>query len=297
MFRGNFRFPNAFALLPLAMVLIWLANAVRIASLIALGTWGFPELAAGAFHSLAGWFLFLLIGLSLIAWACRTKFFSRSQAETRSHPPVLDGSYLLPAMVIIATAMVSGTFSPGFDRYYPARVIVVAIVFFLYHRSYHELRLVWSWEAAAIGCGVFAIWIAMEPHGAIGSSGTLIRSGLESLSRGRAASWLIFRVAGSVFMVPLAEELAFRGYLTRRLISADFQSMTPGRMTTWSFLVSSILFETLHGRWLAGTLAGMAYALAYRRRGELADAVMAHGVTNGLIAITVLTSGSWSLWS
>jgi membrane protease YdiL (CAAX protease family) len=44
-------------------------------------------------------------------------------------------------------------------------------------------------------------------------------------------------------------------------------------------------------------LAGIAYALAYRRRGELSDAVMAHAVTNGLIAITVLTTGAWSLWS
>ena len=96
--------------------------------------------------------------------------------------------------------------------------------------------------------------------------------------------------------MPLAEELAFRGYLTRRLVAADFQSIPPGRMTWWSLLLSSVLFGALHGRWFAGTLAGMAYALAYRRRGELTDAVVAHGVTNGLIAITVLTTGSWSLW-
>ena len=295
--RRDFRFPRAFALLPLAMALIWLANAIRIAVLIAIGTWGYPELAAGAFHSLAGWFFFLLIGLGLIAWAHRTPAFSTLHTESQTRPSVLDSAYLMPAMAIVATAMVTGSLSPGFDRYYPARVITAAAALLVYRRSYSELRLTCSWESVAIGCGVFALWIAIEPFGAPTASGTPIRSGLHSLSQGGAAAWLIFRVVGSVIMVPLAEELAFRGYLTRRLIAADFESIPPGRMTWWSVLISSVLFGALHGRWFAGTLAGTAYAFAYRRRGELTDAIVAHGVTNGLIAITVLTTGSWSLWS
>jgi membrane protease YdiL (CAAX protease family) len=51
------------------------------------------------------------------------------------------------------------------------------------------------------------------------------------------------------------------------------------------------------GRWLAGTLAGMLYAIALYRRGQLVDAVLAHGTTNALLAVYVLTTGSWSLWS
>jgi exosortase E/protease (VPEID-CTERM system) len=297
MFRRDFRFPRAFALLPLAMTLIWLANALRIALLVAIGTWGYPELAAGAFHSLAGWFFFLLIGLGVIGWARRSRFFSTLDTEIESSHTAHDGAFLMPAMAIIATAMITGSLSPGFDRYYSARVLVAAAAFLVYRRGYSELRLRWSWEAVAIGCGVFALWLAMEPYGASASSGTPVRSGLQSLSRGWAAAWLIFRVVGSVIMVPLAEELAFRGYLTRRLLKRDFQSVPPGQMTWWSLLLSSVLFGALHGRWFAGTLAGIAYALAYRRRGELIDAVLAHGITNGLIAITVLATGWWSLWS
>ena len=98
-------------------------------------------------------------------------------------------------------------------------------------------------------------------------------------------------------MVPLAEELAFRGYLTRRLFSSNFRAIAPGRMTWISFFVSSVLFGVLHGRWFAGTLAGMAFAETYRRRGELSDAVLAHAVANGLIAVAVLAGGEWSLWA
>jgi membrane protease YdiL (CAAX protease family) len=53
----------------------------------------------------------------------------------------------------------------------------------------------------------------------------------------------------------------------------------------------------LHGRWLAGTLAGMVYALALYRRGKLVDPVLAHAITNALIAGYVLTTGTWSLWA
>lgn len=97
--------------------------------------------------------------------------------------------------------------------------------------------------------------------------------------------------------VPLAEELAFRGFLTRRLIAADFQSVAPGRFTWFSCLASSVLFGAVHGRWLAGTLAGLAFARALYRRGELTDAVVAHATTNALLAAYVLITGAWSLWA
>jgi len=297
MFRREFRFPRALAILPMAMAIMWLANAVRIASLVALGTWGYREFAVGGFHSLAGWLFFLSIGLGLIACARRMPFFTAFPTETQGRSAVLDGAYLIPAMAVIATAMVTATLSPGFDRYYPARIIAVTIALLYYRQSYSEVRLTWSWEAFVLGCGVFVLWMAMEPRGASQSDGMPIRSGLASLAPGWAVAWLFFRVVGSVVAIPLAEELAFRGYLTRRLIASDFQSIPPGRLTWWSFLLSSLVFGLLHGRWFAGTLAGMAYALAYRRRGELADAVLAHGVTNALIAIAVLTTGSWSLWA
>ena len=69
------------------------------------------------------------------------------------------------------------------------------------------------------------------------------------------------------------------------------------RFSWVAFLVSSVLFGLLHGRWLAGVLAGMLYALAFYRRRSLGDAVAAHAVTNALIAAYVLSTGAWSMWS
>jgi CAAX prenyl protease-like protein len=132
----------------------------------------------------------------------------------------------------------------------------------------------------------------------MGNTGTnsSIPKSLAEMSAWWAAVWLIFRVLGSVVTAPIAEELAFRGYLLRRLISADFENLSSPRFTWVSFLVSSILFGALHGRWLAGTAAGMFYAWAMYRRGKVGDAIIAHAVTNALIAAEVLLFGHYSLW-
>ena len=150
--------------------------------------------------------------------------------------------------------------------------------------------------AFAVGAAVFIVWLALEPRSAAASGHDAVPTALASLPRGWAIFWLTFRVLGSVIVVPLAEELAFRGYLMRRLIATDFQEVPLGQFSWFSFLVSSVLFGALHQRWLAGTLAGVFYALCLYRRGRLMDAVLAHAATNALIAACVLIMGKWSLW-
>jgi CAAX prenyl protease-like protein len=100
-----------------------------------------------------------------------------------------------------------------------------------------------------------------------------------------------------VITVPIAEELAFRGFLLRRLIAADFEAVSLQRWTLLAVLVSSVAFGLMHGdRWVAGSIAGLLYAGAQRWRGRIADAVVAHGITNALVAIWVVWGGHWSFW-
>ena len=112
-----------------------------------------------------------------------------------------------------------------------------------------------------------------------------------------ASTWLIFRILGSSIIVPIAEELAFRGYLMRKLVATDFENVSIGQFSWLSFIVSSLCFGFLHDDWFAGTLAGMGYAIVVYKKGNLGDAIAAHMTTNILIAITVLRFDQWSLWS
>jgi CAAX prenyl protease-like protein len=83
----------------------------------------------------------------------------------------------------------------------------------------------------------------------------------------------------------------------RRIASSDFESVGWRSFAWLPFLISSAAFGLLHGeRWLAGTIAGMLYALVMLRRGRIGEAVAAHAITNALLAAWVLSTGTWQLW-
>jgi exosortase E/protease (VPEID-CTERM system) len=296
LFRRELRFPQALLLFPLGILAIYLANAVRLAALILLGTHYSPEIAVSGFHSQAGWITFTVIAVGVVALAHRTQFFARTKAASpvasRSH---LATALLAPLLVLMAAAMITAAFSSGFDVLYPLRVVVTAAALWYFRAAYSGLGWTWSWQAVAIGIAVFAAWTMLEPTS--DNTTTAVETGLGGLSQWAAGAWIFFHVIGSVITVPLAEELAFRGYLIRKLIARDFETIPLGQFTWFSFLLSSVLFGLLHGRWVAGILAGMGFAFALYRRGRLGDAVAAHMTANALIAAYVLVYQEWSLWT
>jgi CAAX prenyl protease-like protein len=97
--------------------------------------------------------------------------------------------------------------------------------------------------------------------------------------------------------VPIAEELAFRGYLLRRLIRPDFDEVPFSQITVLSIILSSAAFGLMHGQhWIAGIVAGLAYALVLKWRGRIGDAVAAHAISNLMLAAWVLARGDWARW-
>ncbi len=139
------------------------------------------------------------------------------------------------------------------------------------------------------------MWIALDRFASIAPSAAPAVFAHATLSA--RSAWIAVRLIGAVITVPIAEELAFRGFLLRRLSGADFESVSWTKFAWIPFLVSSIAFGVLHGdRWLAGAIAGMIYAFAMQRRGRLGDAIAAHGFTNLLLAGWVLITGNWQFW-
>ncbi len=297
--RGELRFPHALILLPLGVTIIWIVNAVRIFGLIALGTLGFGGVAQAGFHSLAGWLGFTAVGLGLIWFARAWSFLARDRLGAGpATDPYPSAPYLVPLIALVTTTMITGAFSDGLDWLYPVRVVASGLCLWIYRKRYVDLRWTFSWESVGLGIAAFLVWFILEVvahHGksAVGTQGIAVgaSSGPELIA------WLGFRIAGTVLTVPLVEELAFRGYLTRRLVSPDYWSLPVGFFSWPSFLVSSAIFGLLHTRWIEGTLSGMIFAIALYRRRELSDAVVAHATSNALIALLVLISSDWSLWT
>ena len=297
--RRELRFPAAFILLPIGAISIWLLNAARIVGLIAIGTAGFREVALGGFHSQAGWIAFNALCLTFVAVINRGGYFLKMpRMHARSAIREVDSTtaFLGPFVALLAVAMVTGAFSAGFDYLYPLRLVAVAAVLWGCRTVYRAVAWRASLVSVAIGAVTFLVWMAMLPADVAGKDGW--PAALQGMSAAGATLWLTLRLIGYVLVTPLAEELAFRGYITRRLIGADVDRVPVGAFSWPSFLGSSLLFGAFHGQlWLQGTIAGMVFAGALYRKRSLADAVLAHATTNGLIACYVFVTGHWSVWS
>ena len=298
-FRREYRFPQALLLVPSGMAVMWISNAVRITALILIGVAGAPNVALTGFHSQAGWIAFTCVALSFAVFSRHLAWFSMTaRAEARSeaiaHNPT--AAYLMPFVILMAAGMISTALSGGFEWMYPLRVLCVAAILWHFRSFYVQLNWRFGWLSALAGLAVFGIWLGLDAlSGAHSDSG--ISAGLASLQSAGRVAWLAFRIIGAVFTVPIAEELAFRGFLIRRLVSADFDSLKSRRYTVLSVLISSVVFGLLHGRlWIAGSIAGLLYAAVFLRRGRIGDAVFAHALTNALLAVWVLWSGRWYLW-
>ena len=110
--------------------------------------------------------------------------------------------------------------------------------------------------------------------------------------------FLFFRIAISVIAVPILEELFWRGWLMRWMIDPHhFESVPLGTYTPVAFWPVALLFASEHGSfWDVGLAAGIVYNWWMIRTRNLWDCILAHAVTNGILAAYVIGAGQWQYW-
>jgi len=182
---------------------------------------------------------------------------------------------------------------------YPIKAIATAALLVWLRKSYRELDFrdlgapLPTLLSATTGVVVFVLWIRMDwGFATIGKPGGY-NPGLFGASAPLLAG---VRLLGAAAVVPVMEELFWRSFLLRYLIAADFAKVPIGRFTWPSFLISSVLFGLEHNMYLAGIMAGVAYNLLLYRTKSVAQCVLSHAVTNLLLGIYVLYTGSWQFW-
>ena len=295
-FRKDFRFPQSFLLFPIGMAAIWLFNAVRIAALISLGASFSPEVAVGGFHSQAGWISFILVIIATLMLAYRSSFFCTGQGIVRTTGGRINlpMALLIPAIVLLASTILTSAFSGNFDWLYPLRVVAVALALVFCWRLYEITDFRLRLEPVLAGFAVFVIWVLLVPGDPV--KNTFFEENLFQAPGFAAAAWLLLRAIGAVVTVPIAEELLFRGYLITRLARTDI--VLEGKIPfSWlALLASSVTFGLLHANWLAGIIAGIVYGIVRYRGRSIVDAIVAHAGTNLFLTIYVLLAADWSLW-
>jgi exosortase E/protease (VPEID-CTERM system) len=296
-FRREYIFPRALLLIPAGVLLSFALNIARIAALVLIGDAGYQSIAVYGFHSQAGWIAFNAAAVGIALVSLRSSWFSRAAAAERSRSTAVENPtavYLLPYLVLLLAGMLSRAVSGGFEDLYWLRLVAggVALGFALPRLRGTDWRF--TWKGALAGLLAFVLWMVaarflLPPQG--------MPPALAALAPVSRAAWVTGHILVSVAVMPLVEELAFRGYLMRRLRSADFESVAPGDSGPGAVIISAGVFGLCQGaHWLPGVLTGLIFGLLYLRTGRLGESVAAHVILNALIAVAVVAGSLWQLW-
>jgi CAAX prenyl protease-like protein len=181
---------------------------------------------------------------------------------------------------------------------YPAQTLVCGGILVWYRRAYQFHAPAGISFTLAIGLAVFVLWIA--PQQFLGFAPRLAGFNPETFAGEPALYWLtiLFRFLRLVVVVPLVEEIFWRGFLLRYLIDERFSRVPVGTFGWLSFTLVTLGFGLAHSRedWIVALLTGGLYNfVAYRTR-SLASCVLAHAVTNLCLGLWIMATRQWGFW-
>jgi CAAX prenyl protease-like protein len=195
---------------------------------------------------------------------------------------------------------VGGTFWLAPPEYwlYPAQTIFCGALLLWFWREY-ELRaprqIVFT---AAVALLVFALWIS--PQAFLGFAPRLDGFNPEVFSGQPAAycTTIAFRFLRLVVVVPLVEEIFWRGLLLRYFVNEKFYNVPMGTFSWSAFAVVTVGFGFAHSRadWVSAVITGALYnCVAYRTK-NLTSCVLAHAITNLFLGLWIMKTRQWGFW-
>ena len=213
--------------------------------------------------------------------------------------------YIAPFAVFMAF-LVLGSWLPVDSRAFSVlRLAILILVLWLFSREVISWRAP-NWpKSILLGIVVFLLWIAPDVLFPAWRGHWLFSNGLTGKAEGplspeaqHDAVILALRTARAVILVPIVEELFWRGWLPRWLDRMeDFRQVPLGQFSRAAFWLTALLFASEHGSmWDVGLAAGLLYNFWMQRTRSLGDLVFAHGVTNACLSAYVVSQGRWEYW-
>lgn len=181
---------------------------------------------------------------------------------------------------------------------FPLQSLLCAAVLLFFWRQYSfgSQRVIPL--AVGVGLVAFAVWVSPQvlfgqPRRAEGFDPSLFAGD-------SALYWatVLGRFARLVVVVPLIEEIFWRGFLQRYLINERFQTVAFGSYTPVSFWIVVAGFTFVHAPvdYLAAAVTGALYGWLTVRTRTLLAPVVAHATTNLLLGLYIMKTGQWGFW-
>jgi CAAX prenyl protease-like protein len=238
-----------------------------------------------------------------------------------AEPPVRDDiAYLLPMMVFLGLVWVGGNWSKEHPWTYPAayaaRTFSVAGLLFWLWPYYTKISWRYWWVGVIVGIiGIFQwvpmqLWLQDQLPKLLSGKWSALATKLfgassdafnpETFFHTSAGFWsfVAVRMIGAVLVVPVMEELFWRDFLWRQILAPnDFKLAKVGEFGWAPFLIVPAVFALVHGNWwLSAVVWGLMIAVLLVTTKSLGACIIAHGVTNLLLALYVLKTHDWAFW-
>ncbi len=149
-----------------------------------------------------------------------------------------------------------------------------------------------------IAIAVLVLWIAPQLLLGLSHRDRGFDPGIFDYSPPLKIASIALRFLRLVVVVPLLEEIFWRGFLLRYLISENFTEVPFGKFTWFSFTIVVIAFAFAHAGadfWPA-LITGALYNLLAAKTRSLASCVLAHALTNLGLGIYIMQTRQWGFW-
>lgn len=181
---------------------------------------------------------------------------------------------------------------------FPLQAMVCAGMLLYFWKEYPFAPLSpWLWGVAG---GVLALAIWLSPQELFGAAPRVKGFNPEVFLESPLLYWLTVsaRFARLVIVVPLLEEIFWRGFLMRYLINERFDSVKFGTYRPFSYFGVAVLFMLVHAPedYIGAFLTGLIYNGIAVKTKSLWACVLAHAVTNLGLGIYIMQTRQWGFW-
>lgn len=182
--------------------------------------------------------------------------------------------------------------------------LIAASIALCSRRVLASLRIEHALASILLGVAVCALWVAPDTLVPGWRSHWLFSNSItghvkNSIAPEELANPLVMtlRFARAALLVPILEELFWRGWLPRWIVNNDWQKVSPGTYNRAAFLLTALLFASEHGPyWEVGLACGLIYNWYMWRTKSLGDLILVHAVTNAALSAFVLVTKRWEYW-
>jgi CAAX prenyl protease-like protein len=213
--------------------------------------------------------------------------------------------YLVPFLAFLAVLGMSPHVPLSPRAVTILRVAILTVVIWVVAKPVLSFRMVRPLQTVAVGVGVFLVWIAPDQlipgyreNAVFQNSLTGQVESTMSVEMRNDPLIVMLRLFRVSIIVPIVEELFWRGFLGRWVDNMDDFRKTPlGQYSRYAFWATAVLFALEHGPyWDVGLAAGVIYNWWMIKTKSLGDLIWCHGVTNACLSAWVLAMGQWQYW-